>query len=382
MQDKKYELAIVIHSLKVGGSEKFTLSLSNQFTNEGLSILLILLEKDNPLLVKLDPRIRYKIVNRRFKYDLSISIQISNILSRYNIRKVLCVEPYALFLTKLGDLIRFKKRSFYLSLHHSNIHFNINRIKDIVYLQFISKRDKVIFICHYQKLCFQKYYYFKPSIYSIIYNGIDVDYFSPKQTLLELSELSLSWRSQLGISDMEFVIVCIGRLSHEKGNKYAIRALNYLHKYFNIRAHLVFVGEGSEFLYKNLKTLTDELDLNMYIHFEGVKFDVRPYLLYSNLFTLTSLTETFSLAALEALSMGLPCSLTDVGGARELIVNEILGHWCKVADSFSIASSWASILKRDMDRKIIREWAIGHFGEQQMINDYIQEINLKYKTYD
>lgn len=379
MEDKYYDVAIIVHSLKVGGSEKFTLSIANRFSERGFNVLLILLEFENPLLSKLNARVDFIVLSRKFKYDISISYQISKILSGNNINKVLCIEPYSFFLTKIGELFVRKKRMIYLSLHHSKPTKWKKRILDIIFLKFSSHDDLVFFICQYQKTCFSDLYLFSPSSSFVIYNGIDTEYFSPDRTIKEISTCKLNWRLRLGISEIEPVIVLIGRISPEKGHKYAIEALHHLCQLLSVKAHLLFIGNGSDTLKKQLLQLADNINLGQQIHFEGTQFDVRPYLLSADLFVLTSISETFSLAALEAMSMGMPCSLTNVGGARELIVDNKLGDLCTPGDVLSIAGSWAKVLSRKNDRASIREWVLKYYGEQQMISKYIDTIGLNYR---
>lgn len=376
MEGKIYDLAIVIHSLKVGGSEKFILSLANRFSERGLDILLILLESENPLLDNVDKRVDFIILSRLFQFDVSISFRISKILAHKKITKVLCVEPYSFFLTKIGVLFSNHKPTVFLSLHHSKPTRWKKRLMDILFLKTLSKDDLVIFICRYQQTCFSTSYYFSPVSAKVIYNGIDVNYFSPHRTLSDISRKKLSWRLRLGIPDNEPAIITVGRLSPEKGHRYAIDALDHLMRMHNIKAHLLFIGDGSPSFRNELLALAKKLEVDHQLYFEGTQFDVRPYLLSGDLFTLTSVSETFSLAALEAMSMGMPCSLTDVGGARELIVDEKLGDLCKPADALSIACSWARVLTRDIDRAYIRNWIVSNYGEQHMIGDYIHTMGL------
>ena len=47
--------------------------------------------------------------------------------------------------------------------------------------------------------------------------------------------------------------------------------------------------------------------------------DVRPFLAACDIVTLCSLAEAFSLAALEAMAMGKPLVLSEVGGAAEMV---------------------------------------------------------------
>ena len=51
----------------------------------------------------------------------------------------------------------------------------------------------------------------------------------------------------------------------------------------------------------------------------GFQEDVRPFLSACDVVTLTSFTEAFSLAAIEAMALGRPVVHAEVGGAAEII---------------------------------------------------------------
>jgi glycosyltransferase involved in cell wall biosynthesis len=92
------------------------------------------------------------------------------------------------------------------------------------------------------------------------------------------------------------------------------------------------------------------------------------------MFTLTSSSETFSLAALEAMSFGLPCSLTDVGGASEMILEGKTGVLSKPLDINSIARSWSDILNGNFDKQVIRKNIEYRFDIEKMFKKYITTI--------
>jgi glycosyltransferase involved in cell wall biosynthesis len=92
----------------------------------------------------------------------------------------------------------------------------------------------------------------------------------------------------------------------------------------------------------------------------------------SSIFTLTSHSiETFSLAALEAMSFSLPCSLTDIGGANEMISEGINGFLTQPHNSFSIAESWNHLLNGQFDKQQIRGLVLQQFTSNKMLDQYI-----------
>jgi glycosyltransferase involved in cell wall biosynthesis len=362
-------IAFIIHSLKLGGSEKFFLNLVNNLYRRGHRPLVILLENENPLLGALDAGVKRVIVPRKFKYDLSVSFRIKKVLEAHHIQTVFCVEPYAFFLAKLANLFNNKVR-YYLSLHNSlPIGFR-KYFLEMSYLRLVQKTDRVIFICNYQRDYFSRIYLFRPGDSYVIHNGVDVDHFSPSAVQQELSAVQHSWRNDLGIQEHEKVILMIGRISPEKGHVFAIRALHFLHRQHGLQPHLVIVGTGSETLLSQLKELVHQLQLNAYVHFTGGQLEVRQYLLHSDIFVMTSVSETFSLAALEALSIGTPVSLTRIGGAAEMICSEDMGSLCTAKHIESIAGSWHQLLTGKYDRSAIRAKTMQMFSDKKMIDRY------------
>jgi glycosyltransferase involved in cell wall biosynthesis len=369
---KNNRTAFVIHSLGIGGSEKFFVALVNGFQKAGLQPLVILLERDNPMLPELDTSVETVVMARKFKYDLSVSLRIRALLKRRDIGKVFCVEPYAFFLAQLGYLVG-ERPVFFLSLHNS-IPTGLKKfLLDLSYLRFIRRRDMALFICRYQREYFSRTYKFSPSRSCVVYNGIDTDHFSPCKAR-ELPSALHCWREQRGIGPADQVLLTVGRISPEKSQADAVRALRRLHDLGSANTHLVIVGAGSAGLVDALRSLVKELALTNHVHLAGAQKEVRHYLLHADAFVLTSVSETFSLAALEAMSMGLPCILTRIGGAEEMITDDVVGELCEAGDPDSIASAWQRMLAKQRDRKMIRSRTIQLFSQQKMIDHYLKLV--------
>jgi len=119
----------------------------------------------------------------------------------------------------------------------------------------------------------------------------------------------------------ETTIGFVGGLTRNKGVEYLIRAvaeiiLNHKSKILN----LVIVGEGEE--KKKLKNLTKKLKLDKIVEFKGLVEN--PSVIYPTLdiYVQPSLSESFGIAALEAMSFGVPVIASNVGGLRELLALE------------------------------------------------------------
>lgn len=83
-------------------------------------------------------------------------------------------------------------------------------------------------------------------------------------------------------------------------------------------AHLLLVGDGAE--RANLETLAAKLGLENRVHFVGFQKDAEPWMQAMDVYVTASTTETFGLAAVEALHQGLPVlCLQDGGGICEVI---------------------------------------------------------------
>ena len=108
---------------------------------------------------------------------------------------------------------------------------------------------------------------------------------------------------------------------------------------------LLLVGDGPE--RANIERLCRELDTCQDIRSLGKVSDPTPYLCMSDLFLLTSETESFGLAALEAMACRVPVISTDTGGIPEVNENGYSGFLCKVGDTDEMAKKALMILEND-----------------------------------
>jgi L-malate glycosyltransferase len=135
---------------------------------------------------------------------------------------------------------------------------------------------------------------------SIIYNGIDIGEFKPKNK-----------KSKKQNKNKKLTIISTGRLIQRKGYQYLIPSLK------GLDVKLQLIGDGN--LTNELKELAKQNKVD--VEFLGKKKhkDIVKYLQKADVFCLPSLNEGMSNSILEAMACGLPIITTNTGGSEELI---------------------------------------------------------------
>ena len=125
-----------------------------------------------------------------------------------------------------------------------------------------------------------------------------------------------------------------------------------------------------------IEALSKELQLTEYVKMTGLQRKVLPYYQSADLFTLVSKNvETFSIAALEAMSCGLPLILTNIGGAEEM-VNPGVNGFLTGKDESDIAMGWLKGIQGNFDRRLIHDYAVKHFRKDKMTQAYKSLMEL------
>lgn len=141
----------------------------------------------------------------------------------------------------------------------------------------------------------------------IIPNGVDINRFYPPHTLYRGRD--------------KRTILTLSRIDNKKGLEYAIKSMpKILKKYPDTILQIIGDGDFKE----NLEELVNSLSLRKSVEFIGFipNETVPKYLQKADIFILPSLTEGFSLTALEAAACGLPIISTPVG-----ILPDIIEKW-------------------------------------------------------
>ncbi len=141
-----------------------------------------------------------------------------------------------------------------------------------------------------------------------------------------------------------------------------------------ISAKLLLVGDGPD--RANIELLCRKLGNCEHVRFLGKQDAVEDLLAISDLFVLPSESESFGLAALEAMACEVPVISSDVGGIPEINVHGVTGFLSPVGDYESMAK-WAELILKD-DAKL-REFKTNAYNHARTFS--IENILPQYEAF-
>ncbi len=141
--------------------------------------------------------------------------------------------------------------------------------------------------------------------------------------------------------DQQKIITHISNFRSVKRIPDVIRTFYNIQK--EIPSKLMMVGEGPEKL--KAEELCKELGILEKVIFFGNSNDINQILKFSDLFLLPSETESFGLAALEAMAFGIPVISSNTGGIPEVNVHGYSGFMSNVGDTDDMSKNAIYILK-------------------------------------
>lgn len=141
-----------------------------------------------------------------------------------------------------------------------------------------------------------------------------------------------------------------------------------------IKSKLLLVGDGPE--RANIEQLCRELNIYNDVRFLGKQDPIEELLSVSDLFLLTSETESFGLAALEAMACQVPVISTNTGGLPEVNVNGVTGFMSNVGDINDMAANAIYILEDDKRLAQFKKNALQHASKYEL--KYILPVYEKY----
>lgn len=140
----------------------------------------------------------------------------------------------------------------------------------------------------------------------------------------------------------------------------------------DVPAKLILVGDGPD--RSECERLCRQLDLCDQVKFLGKQEGLVEILNSADLFLIPSQSESFGLAALEAMACGLPVISSSVGGLPELISHNETGFIAEIGDVDRMAKYVVDLLSNDKKYKLFsknaRDRAVNKFDKSKIIPIY------------
>ncbi|WP_300437579.1 N-acetyl-alpha-D-glucosaminyl L-malate synthase BshA [Christiangramia sp.] len=270
-------------------------------------------------------------------YELALSSKLVNVVKNYGI-EVLHVH-YAIPHAYAGYMAKkmLEEEGVYIpmvtTLHGTDITLVGNHpfYKPAVTFS-INNSDIVTSVSESLKEDTLKFFDIRKKI-EVIPNFIDVSKFKQK--------IFTDCQRELMAHDDERIITHVSNFRKVKRVEDVVRIFFEIQK--NVKARLMMVGEGPE--RENAEKLVRELDITDRVLFLGQSNEIDKILCFSDLFLLPSETESFGLAALEAMVQSVPVISSNTGGLPEVNVNDFSGFLHEVGDINGMAKSAVFILQ-------------------------------------
>jgi glycosyltransferase involved in cell wall biosynthesis len=202
---------------------------------------------------------------------------------------------------------------------------------------------------------------------STIPNGIRMERFAPAS-----ADARRRLVEEAGLAQDARIVGTVGRLNRVKDQATLIRAFGAVRAALP-ESVLVLVGDGP--LRAELEAVAEIEGIRSAVHFLGDRSDVHSLLQGFDLFVLSSLTEGYSMALLEACATALPIVATDVGGNGEIVREGWNGRLVAPGDAALLAAAISGMLRLDPSAltrmgRAGREWVLAEGSFTHMAERY------------
>jgi glycosyltransferase involved in cell wall biosynthesis len=311
------DVLFVLSCLHIGGSERKIARMANRLKDDGTAVSLALLNGPYTLESTVRHDVPLHKIERRGKFSPRAVWRLRRVIRRERPSTVVAVNLYqALYVACATFLMPRRPRT--VAMVNTSTFKGSGLVKRL-YQWVLERFDHTV---HGSKA--QRGFWLTgeraQARSSVIYNGVDSRSFEPVASF----EAAKRLRASLGVKPTGLLIGTVGRLAPEKNQDVLLQTLRRL-RVARVDAHLVIAGGGP--LRAQLLRRAAELEVADRVSLLGEVEDVRPILAALDVFVLPSVAvESFSNAALEAMSMGRPVILSDIGGAREMIDDGVEGY--------------------------------------------------------
>ncbi|MEP7311041.1 MAG: glycosyltransferase [Pseudomonadota bacterium] len=353
----------LVESLERGGLERVVVNLVLAQQAAGNSVAVCCLFRLGPLAAELrDAGITVVCANKSPGLDLRAVTRIRNECIRTDAQVLHTHNAVANY---YGALAAFGRRIRLISTRHGMGAAGVGT-KERLYRLSLLRTAAVAAVCEAAKRHFTIDGALPVAKVSVVRNGILCDRFAHGSARARAAA-----RATLDMDPTALVVGTVGRLNWAKNHSLLLDGFaQLLAKHPGSR--LVIIGEGE--LRPAIEVQIAARNLHSAVLLTGDRNDVAALLPAFDVFALTSTTEGYSIALLEAAASGLPVVATDVGGNAEIVQDGITGILCPASSVDGLVHalerlSQSPALRLEMGRRA-RAWVEQHGSVTAMLRGY------------
>ncbi len=257
---------------------------------------------------------------------------------------------------------RWKRTNIFgkLSIVFNPYHWLILLLERIIFKR--HKFKKVIAISQLVKDNIIEHYGVESKDIEVIYNGVDLERFDPKNKDLYKGEI----RKLYNVSNDEFVVLFVGSGFERKGVEYLLKAVEMVYEPVTV----FVVGKGSKKKFKHLIK-------KQRVIFCGPQKEIYKFYAASDIFVFPTIYEPFGNVHLEALASGLPVITTRMSGASEIIRDKIHGFVIDNPENIDAIAKGISFLM-DKDERQRMSIEARRLAERFSFSEHIKKMSSFY----
>lgn len=278
---------------------------------------------------------------------------------------IVAANPYALMYAAFARRSAGVRAPLVVTYHSTRPSGAKERLQLLAYRPLFWGADCAVFVSERQRAyCRRRGLLARRS--EVIHNGVDVAAFRARAEPSAAAPL----RSELGLDDGDYVIGISAWLRPEKNHRQLVDAVARLLR-AGIPSRALVIGDGP--LRAAVESHARALGISERVIITGAQPDVRPYLALCDVVVLCSVTETFSMAALEAMAMGKAVVHSAVGGAAEMIYPGRNGFLFRAGDTDQLVVGLTALSDRATAERLgaqARTIVEQRFSRQRMLDRY------------
>jgi glycosyltransferase involved in cell wall biosynthesis len=367
-------LVLVAGSLAHGGAERHTITLANRLAERGHDCHVVYVKNDASQLERLRGAASVQCLQARRFLDWAAVKTLRSSLATLRPAALLAANEFALMYASIALRLSRAGAGLAVALHATRLESLRHELKMLAYRPLFWSADRAVFVCERARLHWRRRGVFGRQD-EVIYNGVDTAYW----TVPSASDCAVLRRA-LGFAPEDYVVGISAVLRPVKNHVQLVEAIARL-RGAGVPARALLIGDGET--RPAVEALARRRRVSEYISITGFQHDVRPFLAACDTVALTSHTEAFSLAAIEAMAAGRPVVHSDVGGAAEMIDPGVNGLLFPVGDTPRLVECLAQLAHPEARARMgraARERVENSFSERTMIERYelmLQELETE-----